>query len=444
MNILHITPHLGGGIGTVVLNWVQKDNSNTVHTIISLDKNNNPDWIKADAGSPRVSIFDNCYNSIGFKDFLLKNIETADIVLVHWWNHPLLYEILVKFQWPPCRLIIWDHVNSLLPPYSTPLKLFEFVDYFVFTSPVSYECPEIKKLHDKSKEKITVIWSTVGVEGFENLEKIPHDTFNIGYVGTVDFGKLNRNFISLCASVNIPNARFVVTSGDSQRHLIDEAKDMGIYEKFEFLGSVPRVPCVPRILQEIDILGYPLQPQNFATCEQAIGEAMMAGCVPVVLGNPTERYIVKHLETGMVAETLDDYPRHIEWLYHHPDERKRIAENAKVWAKQRYDIQMTMREWQGLFEKAMHLDKSPRSWNKEKNGSMTAAELYAESMGEYGTPFVEYMRAGSAAGKNEYLRQIKDLFDTNPMFYSRNKGSVLQYLRFFPEDAVLREWAGRL
>ena len=36
MRILHITPHLGGGVGAVILNWVTFDKNNE-HKIITLD-----------------------------------------------------------------------------------------------------------------------------------------------------------------------------------------------------------------------------------------------------------------------------------------------------------------------------------------------------------------------------------------------------------------------
>jgi glycosyltransferase involved in cell wall biosynthesis len=437
MNILHITPHLGGGVGSVVLNWVKKDTSGHKHTIVSLDKNNNRDWIEVNENCKNVVIYEDFYKSSNFETFLPDLIRQNDITLIHWWNHPLLYDVLVNHQWPESRIIAWNHVNSLLPPYSMPLKLFDFVDRLVFTSPVSYECPETKKLTEMQKEKISVIWSTVGVEDFKNLEKIPHDGFNVGYVGTVDFGKLNRNFIKLCSQVNIPDVRFIVTAGDSQQHLINETIEADIWEKFRFLG---RVPHVPRILSETDVFGYPLQPQNFATCEQVLGEAMMAGCVPVVLSNPTEKYIVKHMETGIVAKTLEEYPRAIEYLYRNPSELKRLAENAKVFAKKQYDITQTIWQWNTVFDKIITLEKRTRTWDT-KDSKKSPSMLYIESLGEYAEPLREYVSARNEEQRKKAMGAVKSLFDLNPMFYSKNKGSVLQYLSYFPSDEVLREWA---
>jgi glycosyltransferase involved in cell wall biosynthesis len=436
--ILHITPHLGGGVGTVVLNWMKKDTFGHSHTIISLDKNNNNDWAEVNNTCGNVTIHDNFYKNLDLQSSLTDLVRQNDIVVFHWWNHPLLYDVMINYRWPSSRIIVWNHVNSLFPPYSMPLKLFDFVDYLVFTSSVSYECSEIQKLPAKQKEKLRVIWSTVGVEDFENLEKIPHQGFNVGYVGTVDFGKLNRNFIKLCSRVNIPDVRFTVTSGDSQQHLIDEAISAGIQEKFSFLGRVPRVP---RILSEVDVFGYPLQSQNFATCEQAIGEAMMAGCVPVVLANPPEKYIVKHNETGLVANNLDEYPRAIEYLYHHPHELKRMAETAKIYAKNQYDIKRTIQEWNDLFDKAMGMEKTSHTWDVALTSKLSPSSLYIESLGEYASPLKNYLSAGNESEKEKSLQKIKILFDTNQMFYSKNKGSVLQYLSYFPGDGLLKEWS---
>jgi len=440
LSILHITPHLGGGVGSVVLNWMKKDNSGYLHTIISLDKNNNKDWIEINNLCENVTIYDNCYIKEAFKDFLNIKIEQADIVLIHWWNHPLLYDVIINFKWTTCRLLLWSHVNSLFPPYTIPEKLFDFVDYFIFTSPVSYECNEVKNLSDTNKEKLSVIWSTVGVEDFDNLERIQHSGFNVGYIGTVDFGKLNRNFINLCSKVNIPEVRFVVTSGDSQQHLINESIDVGIWEKFAFLG---RVPYVPRILSKIDVFGYPLQPQNFSTCEQALGEAMMAGCVPVVLANPTEKYIIKHKETGMIANTLEEYPHAIEYLYKNPDVLARLSENARIYARNQYDINKTISDWNKTFEKLMKIEKREHAWDSVKTKNYRPFELYIESLGGlcgYGRPFLNFLYVTDAVSKSNAILEIKNLFDSNSMFYSKSKGSVTQYLQFFSDDSILKEW----
>lgn len=436
-NILHITPHLGGGVGSVVLNWMKKDSTDTNHTIVVLDKNNNKDWIEVNENCKNVNIFDASYFRSDFKEFLTQNIINHDIVLIHWWNHPLLYDVMINFDWCECRLIMWNHVSGLFAPYVITQNDIDFCDKFIFTSPVSYEAKEIQNLSEEKKQKLDVIWSTIGVEDFKNLKRTEHDNFIVGYTGTVDFGKLNPNFIDLCTKVQNPDIKFVVCSGDSQQHLIDEAKAKGISDKFSFEG---RVPSILPYLAKFDVFGYPLQPQHFATCEQSLGEAMMAGCVPVVLNNPTERYIVKHMETGIVANSLEEYSQAIEYLYNNRDLMKKLAANAQKYAEEQYDIQKTINKWHRILDEEMNLPKKKRIWNSDFSTHISPAELYIASLENHAKPLINYLDAQTTSQKQTALLEIKELFDTNSMFYSQNKGSVLQYLRFFPNDKNLQIW----
>ena len=56
--------------------------------------------------------------------------------------------------------------------------------------------------------------------------------------------------------------------------------------------------------------------------------------------------------------------------------------------------------------------------------------VFMESLGPEAKPFREYVDA---------VNNIKKLFHDNPQWASENKGSVRQYLRYFPDDHHLRE-----
>lgn len=440
-NVLHITPHLGGGVGSVVLNWMLKDDSkNFNYTVLALDKNNNKDWISVNYIRPNVKILDGIYFQDNYEKLLEIYVSKADVVIIHWWNHPLLYDLMINRKLPPCRLMMWNHVSGLYPPYVMTHNDIAFCDKFVFTSPVSYEAEEIKSLPKKDLKKLDVNWSTIGVESFKNIKRLEHKDFIVGFTGTVDFGKLNSAYIDMCSSVKHKDIKFVVCSGDSQQHLIDEAKNKGVYERFSFMGRVPDV--VPYV-SSFDVFGYPLHPKHFATCEQAIGEAMMAGAVPVVLNNPTERYIVKHMENGIVANSKDEYAKAIDFLYENPNELKRMQKNAMKYASKLYDINKTIKKWHQLIKKEMKLPKRGRVWNPDFQKRLSPEELYIASQGRHANCFKSYLNAGNFAELNEAKEKIKQQYRTNAMYLSKSKGSVLQYLHFFKESVVLQEW-GRL
>lgn len=147
------------------------------------------------------------------------------------------------------------------------------------------------------------------------------------------------------------------------------------------------------------------------------------------------------METGIVAETLDDYHKAIEYLYNNKDELKRMSKNAINYAKEQYDIKKTISKWNELFNKIMSNEKKARSWDREDKIYMKPSELYIESLGDYNTPLKEFINSATNNEKKIALKNIKRLFDTNIMFYSKNKGSVLQYLKYFPDDKYLQEWS---
>jgi hypothetical protein len=88
----------------------------------------------------------------------------------------------------------------------------------------------------------------------------------------------------------------------------------------------------------------------------------------------------------------------------------------------------------------MMIEKRTRTWDST-NSKKPSHMLYIESLGEYAEPLTKYILAQNKKQKTKAAKVIKLLFDSNPMFYSKGKGSVLQYLQYFPDDKILQEWA---
>ena len=110
MKVLHITPHLGGGVGTVVLNWIEKEhevNQNVQHKIACLEKNKNDMQAYLDLG---IAIHDDMYSN---QSLLMEWVNQADIVLIHWWNHPALFDIMVNSESPLSHLKSKSSLSSI-------------------------------------------------------------------------------------------------------------------------------------------------------------------------------------------------------------------------------------------------------------------------------------------------------------------------------------------
>jgi len=221
ISVLHITPHLGGGVGKVILNYVAKATERKIfsHKLACLDYAN--DEAKRIASTGGIFLKD--YLSKDHKT-LLELIKESDIVLIHWWNHPLLYELLVKETLPPCRVIFWSHISGFYPPYIFTKPLFDYADLFVFTTPISFNATEIKNLSQTRKEKIRTIWSTGGMENVAEVKQRKHKGFNVGYLGTVDYCKLNTDFLEMSASVDIDDVKFIVVGKGNEKDKKAEKK----------------------------------------------------------------------------------------------------------------------------------------------------------------------------------------------------------------------------
>jgi glycosyltransferase involved in cell wall biosynthesis len=313
MNILHVTPHLGGGVGTVVLGWVKKDMANN-HTISYLE--------------PGID-----HPGIGIPIVPCREEEGYDIIVVHYWERYSMRKWL-SIPHPASRLVFWSHRND---PY--PQSLIDYPDRWIDVSPV--------------QGYGDWIWSTGGVERFLDIQPKDHAGFNIG---TVASPKLHENWFEMCEKIKsrIPEATFTVL-GVLPAGILD--KGVGRLEYYNYVG---RVSDVAPYMAEMDVFGYPLRRNHFGTCEQVIGEAMATGVVPVVGNNLAEMSIIDHTYNGLVANTKKDYIDSVVRLYEDPKFRKNLSRMAKEDARYFYCIHTMIRKWNGIFRQMMKQPKRER------------------------------------------------------------------------------------
>ncbi|MFA5842588.1 MAG: glycosyltransferase family 4 protein [Candidatus Gracilibacteria bacterium] len=432
--ILHITPHLGGGVGRVLLGYFPKaiKNRDFEHTVACLDDANEHSLDVAQ--NIGLKLFD---KMSGKKEKLLKMIAEADIVLIHWWNHPLLYDFLVKSPLPPCRLILWSHISGFHPPYVFTPKILHYPEVFVFTTPLSFETPEIQALSDKNKKKLRVIWSTGGIGHVENVKPKPHKGFNIGYIGTVDYCKMHPDFLKICAGIKIPDVHFIVCGGPKEQELKRETQKLGIAEKFDFTGPISDIS---KYLCLFDLFGYPLAPYHYGTCDQVLAESMAAGVVPVVLSNPMEKHMIKNGITGRVAKDEKAYIHAIQALYKNKKLKNSLSKKAQEYALDFFSTDKMAKEWEFIFNKTLLSPKTHKKWNiSKKNSRISTQDVFLESLGSYGKIFKAYCKATDKKNREKWRKEIIKL-GQSPTWQALTRGTVHHYNSFFPGDKNLVAW----
>ena len=433
--VLHITPHLGGGVGRVLLNYFTKvkNDQSFIHKVACLDYAN--EHALDVAKNIGLMLTDRMSDK---KQQLLAMIAEADIVLIHWWNHPLLYDFLVRVELPPCRVVMWSHISGFHPPYVFSEKVFHYSDLFVFTTPVSYETREVQKLTDAMKEKLRVVWSTGGVEHVKKVKREAHIYFNVGYIGTVDYCKMHPDFIDMCLHIDIPDVHFIVCGGPKEKELQQVIEHLGADKKFTITGLVRDIT---QYLSVFDVFGYPLAPYHYGTCDQALAESMACGIVPVVFSNRMESHMVRDCVTGIVVDNKEEYCNAIRNLYINTELRTHLSENAKAYANKTFSLEVLKQEWDKVFEEMLIFPKTAKKWEIDKSGTdISAKDVFLESLGEYGQEFIMYCNAVSDRDKEMSIITIKELAKS-PVWQAQTRGTPHHYHEFFQNDEHLAAWS---
>jgi glycosyltransferase involved in cell wall biosynthesis len=407
---------MGGGIGSVLFNWIKSDEQND-HEVLCLSYNYynhfDPAIVKENMRSRYLEV--------------AERVIKSDIVVVHFWNHPYLFEWFVKADIPDCRMCIWSHVSGLSAPYVFSEKLVDFSDAFLFASPISFKTPEIKTLPKRLMNKTNYIWTTGNIDEYMLIKPVPHDGFNIGFVGTLDYSKLHPNFIDMCSRIEIPDVKFIMIGGgcDAER-IKQEVEARGLDSKFFFVGIIEDIKPYLAI---IDIFGYPLNPDHFGTCEQVLGEAIAAGVIPIVMKNPAEEYILFRMLSDFVCRDEAEYVRSIERFYHERERYSDFIDSMRQEIAKLYDSDKMVNDWYTVFDHVMKRPKRKRVWTiSDERASLGGYGIFLESLGPYGN-IIE-------RGDHD---EIERLFNSNLQWRSLSKGSPIQYLEAFPYDPRLQK-----
>lgn len=431
IRILHIAATLGlGGSGRSLCAIAKHLRSfdDYQHTVISLLPRADQQRQLAERSGARV--LEEPDNEV-----LRKEIEQADIVHVEWWNHPSVYDFL-RTSWPPMRLLLFAHVAGDVSPNLITSQVVDFADFWVSGCGYAHRHAVIQQLPAEiRREKTAVVTATTDWDRLRNLRRNPHDTFNVGYVGSVDFKKMHPEYVSMSARVQAPSVRFVVC-GDGHIDLLKkQAEQLGASARFEFLGYVEDIRPV---LEITDVYGYPLCSNPGA--ELNLQEAMFAGIPPVVfpLGGIVDA--VRHQENGMIVNDEKEYAQAIDYLYEHPLRLRAMGEAARQFALKHFGGERSSAKLHDVYQTLLRRPKREHVWPASPNPIASAphrrgAEHFIESLGGGQTPYYISLYGDEAeavlAAEEQIARQTsleRTLFEAYP--------------RFYPQDVYLPYWLG--
>ncbi|MEO7958903.1 MAG: glycosyltransferase, partial [Fibrobacteria bacterium] len=373
------------------------------------------------------------------KEIMAAEIEAADIVQMHWWNVPEMTDF-IRTAHPAMRLIGFYHVaGDSLPHIITP-ALADYADMSVPCNPYTYyDNPLFRDMEPEKKlASVELVYGAADLTRLDGLRPRAHDGFNIGYIGTVDFIKMHPDYVKMSSSIRIPDVKFVVCGDGSLDLLRRQAAELGTSDRFDIRGYVGDVRSA---IEEFDVYGYPLCEETYAGSELNLQEVMYAGLAPVVFPYGGVKRLVVNDFTGLLVHSSREYRQAVEFLYHHPAERRRMGRNAKTYAEQIFGAENAARKINAVYGRLLERPKRRREWmaGKDRAGaaaSLTGADIFLETLGQAGEAFA--VSRGTSDLRQALAADANIAASTRVAFIS----GILAYRGKYPADPWLRYWSG--
>ncbi|MCP9885535.1 glycosyltransferase family 4 protein [Synechococcus sp. ATX 2A4] len=368
------------------------------------------------------------------RDVLDAAIAQADLVVVHFWNHPLLLECLQR-PLPACRLLIWAKVAGFKAPQVLFAELGELADALLLTLPSSTRTPAARRLATLGKP-LHCLPSLADMTRLEGFQPRPHTGTRVGYLGMVSPVKLHPRFAEHCCAAQGDSLHFeIYGDGDGGSWLSQRFEALGGSGRFSLHGHVEDLRAA---FAEIDIFGYPLAPNAYATSEKPLQEAMWAGLPPVVLAGTAAAEWVQDGHTGVVCAEEHDYAAAITALAADPALRLRLGRAAATEARHRFDPDRNGARHHALFQAVAAL---PRRQHIPLPGlEDPAAQRFIRSLGDQATEFRICLEGAARHGPHR-LSEARAFITTATAVLAHGEGGLHHYAKTYPRDGQLQRWA---
>ncbi len=368
--IAHITPHVGGGVGSVLKDLFHISSTHSINnSLFCLDRCEN-----------NYREFANHYlafNGMAFNytNSIYKTLSQYDIIMIHYWNHPLMAHFLINFDLPPCRPIFWCHNSGLYEPHIIPSYIAKIGYKIIFSSSCSMLAPNISSLSSTKINNLDVIHSTRSLQNFLKIgsKKSTHNTdLTILYVGTVSKSKMHQDSAKIMAELSRMGYNITVVGGPDHRIFASEVSSLG--GTIQALGPKKNVY---EFYKKSDILIYPLRQDHYGTGEQVILEAMACGLPVVTFANPAECSIITDGIDGVLADNCNDFVKKTVLLLNDSNQRKKISQNAIYKISSQFDVNIMINKIIRIFQEVISYDKKTINLSEIKKYKINDIQLYA-------------------------------------------------------------------
>lgn len=370
-------------------------------------------------------------------DVIQDAVAAADVVEVTFWNHPSLYALL-RESLPPARWVLRSAVAGTTPPQVLSSALGERMDAVIASSSASLHTPAFTTARHRGC-RVDALPSLADLQRLEGFQPKRHDGIRVGYLGMIEPTKMHPSFAHLAASVRTPNVHFdVYGDGSWSDALRAQCQALGMSDRVHFHGHIEDIRMA---FASMDIFGYPLTPDTYATSEKVLQEAMWVGVPPVVLASSAPSSLIEHERTGLVCQDEDEYPTAIDRLATDADLRTSLAASARRFAREHFDTDRNAARFFTVFEEVGTHPR--RAWLPLPGRDGTGAACFVQSLGHLGGEFATSL-AGASAGDHATVRAADARIAAASAVLAHGEGGIVHYRTTYPQDPHLRLWSGHL
>lgn len=423
MKILNVSAHMGGGVGKAVFGILDNAGTDIENRILLLEEPVKSFYVD----KCREKNIDVCVEK-GDRQQIIDLIHWADVIIINWWNHPAMTRFLKDFPEMETRVVLWCHVNGCTYPF-LPYHFTTLFDKIFFTTEYSRHNPLWNDMQSgEIAEKSEVVYGMGDFQAEEILPKADYslqDKFVIGYAGTINYVKMHGEYLEFCRCVAdvIKDVCFLMV-GDADEDFVRDVKNNGMEDYFVFTGYVKDVYPYYR---KMDVLGYLLAENNYATTENVLLEAMAAGVPVVVMGNKPEEYIVNYGTNGFLVYSKDEYADIILRLYRSAELRQKIGQNARKDVMLRYSCEKNKEKYYRSLREVCLRDKTRISFMSVMG--QNAFRWFLACTGK-DMEFFEKFHEKTDEERIKFFKHCSEVY------LKETKGSIRHYGTYFEDEEI--------
>jgi len=346
-------------------------------------------------------------------------ISKADVVQIHFWNTPELYELMTREH--SCRLVIWSHVKGSTAPHILIPELASYSQALVHTGSTA------------DSREITI--RPASPDRFLPRTDPPGDRqpLVVGIFGSLHSSRMCSEALDVFAQANCPDSQLrVVGQGDLIDRWQEQVRGLNLQQRVHFRGFATDVAAE---LVQMNVLLHLPRPDSYATADLALQEALSAGVVPVVLAGTPVADLVEHNVDGLIATNLQQCTEHLQTLHTDRQLLQRLRSAAQTRAKQNLNPHRCARAFEHLYKQLCTSPKQARRLLLKAGNS--GSERFIASLGAAAQAF--RLSAERSPGWEQADDQIAC---SNPALVGAGAGGILHWRGAYPNDPWLRYWAG--